>query len=851
MFATAADRAGLQLDRRLPAAARAGVRRPRPVGQDRAQPAVQRLEVHVRRAAITVRLPRPGGGAELEVDRHRHRHPARRSGRACSSGSTGSRARASRTHEGSGIGLALVAELAALHGGRSASTQRARRRAARSRVRVPLGAAHLPAGPGRPSADGDAGATARTGQAAGRSSPRPRAGPTTAAPASDAADAAGRPRRDGRPRPRVLVVDDNADIREYVAGLLAARLRRGDRRRRRRRARAGAARAARPGADRRDDAADGRLRAARGAAGGPADRRRAGGACCRPAPARRAPSRASTPARTTTWSSRSRPASCWPGCAPTSSSTGPGVPARQLERSRRLLDQAAAAGPGRQLGDRPGHAARSWRPTSSCGIVRLPPRSSRAGRRRALVAERVAPRRPRPGPGGCSSRRCGPGSRVDYERGSCGRRRRGRVLSACSARCVRDAHGRPAALRGAVQDITEQRAAEEALATAAANAEAAAREHAIADQLQRSLLPAAAFDLEHLEVATYYRAGVEGTQVGGDWYDVIELGGGRTALVVGDVMGRGVRAAAVMGQLRAGGARLRPARPAARPTCWSPSTAWSASSARTRSSPASTPSSTRPTGCSRFANAGHLPPMRRAARRQRPPARRAPTSPPLGVGAVQPHRAARSTSPPGAGWSLYTDGLVERRGRTSTRASRRSRGRSRSSTGRSTRRPEELVAAMLPGRPRRRRGHPGGAGRRRARTTSMSSLKVRDDVAAVRRGAAPAAAVPAERALDPTLVEDAPCAAQRAGDQRAAARPAAGGAADQPRRAPTCTIEVHDSAPTLPRGLRPGRRRRARPRPADRAALLARWGTRRPRARQGRVVHPRRVRTARATCAPS
>ena len=86
---------------------------------------------------------------------------------------------------------------------------------------------------------------------------------------------------------------------------------------------------------------------------------------------------------------------------------------------------------------------------------------------------------------------------------------------------------------------------------AAANAEAAAREHAIADQLQRSLLPQQAFDLDHLEVATYYRAGVEGTQVGGDWYDVIELGGGRTALVVGDVMGRGVRAAAVMGQLRA------------------------------------------------------------------------------------------------------------------------------------------------------------------------------------------------------------------------------------------------------------------------------------------------------------
>jgi PAS domain S-box-containing protein len=125
------------------------------------------------------------------------------------------------------------------------------------------------------------------------------------------------------------------------------------------------------------------------------------------------------------------------------------------------------------------------------------------------------------------------------------------VLVSVHAEVVRDEQGRPQLLRGSVQDITERRAAEEALALAAANAEAAAREHSIADQLQRSLLPHLSVDLDHLEVATYYRAGVEGTQVGGDWYDVIELGAGRTALVVGDVMGRGVQAAAVMGQLRA------------------------------------------------------------------------------------------------------------------------------------------------------------------------------------------------------------------------------------------------------------------------------------------------------------
>lgn len=73
----------------------------------------------------------------------------------------------------------------------------------------------------------------------------------------------------------------------------------------------------------------------------------------------------------------------------------------------------------------------------------------------------------------------------------------------------------------------------------------------IADQLQASLMPSIQIDAEGLEIAAAYLAGTEGTEVGGDWYDVIDLGAGRTAMVVGDVMGRGVRAAAVMGQLRA------------------------------------------------------------------------------------------------------------------------------------------------------------------------------------------------------------------------------------------------------------------------------------------------------------
>jgi len=69
--------------------------------------------------------------------------------------------------------------------------------------------------------------------------------------------------------------------------------------------------------------------------------------------------------------------------------------------------------------------------------------------------------------------------------------------------------------------------------------------------LQRSLLPAHPPALDGAEVAMEYRPGTAGTEVGGDFYDVIVLSGGRVGLAIGDVMGRGLRAAAVMGQLRA------------------------------------------------------------------------------------------------------------------------------------------------------------------------------------------------------------------------------------------------------------------------------------------------------------
>ena len=76
-------------------------------------------------------------------------------------------------------------------------------------------------------------------------------------------------------------------------------------------------------------------------------------------------------------------------------------------------------------------------------------------------------------------------------------------------------------------------------------------ERLVALELQRSLLPARLPRIAELDVAGRYLAGAAGAEVGGDWYDVIPLPGRRVAVAVGDVMGRGVHAAAVMGQLRA------------------------------------------------------------------------------------------------------------------------------------------------------------------------------------------------------------------------------------------------------------------------------------------------------------
>ncbi len=93
--------------------------------------------------------------------------------------------------------------------------------------------------------------------------------------------------------------------------------------------------------------------------------------------------------------------------------------------------------------------------------------------------------------------------------------------------------------------------AEELVAHAAVcidNARRYTREHAMAVTLQHSLLPRSLPEQNALEVAHRYLPAQAG--VGGDWFDVIPLPGARVALVVGDVVGHGLHAAATMGRLR-------------------------------------------------------------------------------------------------------------------------------------------------------------------------------------------------------------------------------------------------------------------------------------------------------------
>jgi PAS domain S-box-containing protein len=108
-----------------------------------------------------------------------------------------------------------------------------------------------------------------------------------------------------------------------------------------------------------------------------------------------------------------------------------------------------------------------------------------------------------------------------------------------------EADGRPGFVRTTIFDASDRRRYEQELLRAGR------REKDIALELQRSMLADAFPETPELDLEVAYHPGVRGLEVGGDWYDAFAVGDGATiALVVGDVVGRGIGAASTMGQLR-------------------------------------------------------------------------------------------------------------------------------------------------------------------------------------------------------------------------------------------------------------------------------------------------------------
>ncbi|MGC5040765.1 SpoIIE family protein phosphatase [Streptomyces sp. DT190] len=182
----------------------------------------------------------------------------------------------------------------------------------------------------------------------------------------------------------------------------------------------------------------------------------------------------------------------------------------------------------------------------------------------------------------------------------------------------------------------------------------------VAETLQDSMLPHIPPRMAGCDIATRYLPGTLLGRVGGDWFDAVKLHGGRTAFVVGDVMGHGLNSAAMMGQLRTAvqtmaGLDLPPAQ-----------------LLRNLDDLAQRLGDTYLATCLyavydpiaselHLANAGHIPPVLVRAEDGRSELLDLPTGAPIGVGGV-PFEAVRVRVEPGDRLVMCTDGLVEVRG---------------------------------------------------------------------------------------------------------------------------------------------------------------------------------------------
>jgi phosphoserine phosphatase RsbU/P len=116
---------------------------------------------------------------------------------------------------------------------------------------------------------------------------------------------------------------------------------------------------------------------------------------------------------------------------------------------------------------------------------------------------------------------------------------------------ARDPEGAPRAIRIVVFDATERREYEQELLRARRDAEGSeARALSLARTLQETLIPPRPPDIPGLELSAGYRPAGDGSEVGGDFYDVFQVAEGDWVVVLGDVSGKGVEAAIVTSLIR-------------------------------------------------------------------------------------------------------------------------------------------------------------------------------------------------------------------------------------------------------------------------------------------------------------
>jgi CHASE1-domain containing sensor protein/anti-sigma regulatory factor (Ser/Thr protein kinase)/GAF domain-containing protein len=210
--------------------------------------------------------------------------------------------------------------------------------------------------------------------------------------------------------------------------------------------------------------------------------------------------------------------------------------------------------------------------------------------------------------------------------------------------------------RSAVRALAAQ------VAPALGRARTSDRTREAAEELQRAMLPAALPRVPGAAVTGLYRSATQILEVGGDWYDAVETGEDTLMVAVGDVVGRGVAAAATMGQLRVAWRALSQ-------RSEGPGALLSALDRFARDLPGAEVTTVAcaelevGTGRLRYACAGHLPPLvvdRSGNARFLEDGR----SVPLAIADVRARDEAQVTIQIGDTLVLYTDGLVERRDET-------------------------------------------------------------------------------------------------------------------------------------------------------------------------------------------